>query len=121
MSNLVRHARQELELIGEERETIDGYCRVIQAFADMGHSGGSASVMIPTLNRLLQFQHLSPLTDDPSEWNHISSERSGGDEIWQSTRDPEVFSTDGGKTFYRLSEGGSDTAPRYQSEHREWK
>lgn len=64
MSNLVKHARRELELIGEDPEFIKGYLKVIQAFADMGHSGGSASVAIPTINELLQFNNLSPLIDD---------------------------------------------------------
>jgi hypothetical protein len=107
MSELVRHARHELELIGEESETIEGYCRVIQAFADMGHSGGSASAMIPTLNALLQFKNLRPITNDPREWIHISGEIWGGKEsegIWQSNRNPEIFSTDTGKTHYILSE-----------------
>jgi hypothetical protein len=98
MSNLVDHARRELELIGEEPEIIDGYLKVIQAFADMGHSGGSASIAIPTLNRLLQFQNLKPLTDDPSEWNQVDILG------WQNNRNSEAFSTDGGKTYYLLSE-----------------
>ncbi len=65
MSNLVEHARRELELVGEEEEFIEGYLKVIQAFADMGHSGGSASVAIPVIQTLLQFKNLKPLTDNP--------------------------------------------------------
>ncbi len=109
-SNLVRHARRELELIGEDPEWIEGYLNVIKAFAKMGHSGGSASVAIPTINQLLQFKNLSDLTNDPEEWNHVSEEmwgKPGG--IWQSARNPEAFSNDGGQTYYLLSEGGNDT------------
>lgn len=109
MSNLVEHARRELALIGEDPETVDGYLRVVQAFADMGHSGGSASVAVPVINELLQFKNLRPLTDDPAEWFHHGPDvagRPGG--IWQNTRNSEAFSNDGGKTYYLLSEGGNN-------------
>ena len=102
MSNLVKHARRELELIGEEPETIAGYLAVVQAFADMGHSGGSASVAIPTLQALLQFQNLRPLTDDPAEWEDRSEV--SGYPVWQNSRNGQAFSEDGGKTYALLSE-----------------
>ncbi len=112
MSNLVDHARQELELIGEEPETIEGYLKVIQAFADMGHSGGSAAVAIPTIKELLCFKNLSPLTDNPDEWFHheegVWGEAGGG---WQNCRNPEAFSNDGGKTYYLLSTGATSKNP----------
>ena len=116
MSNLVDHARRELAIIGEEPETIDGYLKVIQAFADMGHSGGSASVAIPTLNELLQFKNLRPLTDDPAEWFDHSGV--SGEPFWQNIRNGEAFSHDGGKTYYLLSEGGNDRnrGPMHNSE-----
>ena len=107
-SNLMIHARRELELLGEEPEIVEGYLKMIQIFADMGHSGGSASVFIPTLNRLLQFKNLKPLTDDPDEWYHHTAEawgEPGG--VWQNVRNSEAFSDDGGKTYTLLS-GGSN-------------
>ena len=109
MSNLVDHARVELEAIGEEPEVIEGYLKVIQAFADMGHSGGSASVAIPVINQLLQFKNLAPLTANPDEWMFVSEDvwgEAGG--IWQNRRNGEAFSNDGGKTYYLLSEGGNN-------------
>lgn len=109
MSNLVNHARRELEIIGEEPEFVEGYLKVIQAFADMGHSGGSASVAIPTINALLQFKNLAPLTNDPSEWNEV------GYGMWQNSRNSEAFSDNGGVTHYLLSEG---TKQVYVSEQR---
>ncbi len=108
-SNLVDHAKQELELIGEEPETIEGYLKVIQAFADMGHSGGSAFAAIPTINELLHFGNLSPLTDASDEWiQHEVDMGDGGGGSWQSRRNPEAFSNDGGKTYYLLSTGAND-------------
>lgn len=111
MSNLVEHARRELELIGEEPETIQGYLKVVQAFADMGHSGGSASVAIPTLFELLQFKNLRGLTDDPEEWMHIAEEMAGEPNLWQNRRNGEAFSNDGGANYWLLSEGGSSSNP----------
>ncbi|WP_198169712.1 hypothetical protein [Agromyces laixinhei] len=108
MSNLVEHARTELELIGEEPEVIDGYLNVIRAFAEMGHSGGSASVAIPVIHELLQFKNLRPLTDDPQEWQHVGNDMAGRPDLWQNRRNSEAFSNDGGGHYYLLSEGGND-------------
>ncbi len=108
-SNFVDHAKRELELIGEEPETIEGYLKVIQAFSDMDHSGGSASVAILTINDLLKFKNLSPLTDDPDDWiQHEVDMEDGNGGAWQSCRNSEAFSNDGGKTYYLLSTGAND-------------
>jgi hypothetical protein len=112
VSNLVDHARTELNLIGEEPEVIEGYLKVIQAFADMGHSGGSASVAIPVINELLQFKNLKPLTNNPNEWyQHDPKMWDGVNPIWQNKRNSEAFSQDGGKTYYLLSENKSSSNP----------
>lgn len=103
-SNLVVHARRELALLGEEPETINGYLKVIQAFSDMEHSGGSASIAIPTINALLQYKNLKPLTDDPKEWADVADATETAPAIWQNVRNSEAFSNDGGKTYYLLSE-----------------
>jgi hypothetical protein len=103
-SNLVAHARRELEILGEDDETVQGYLKVIQAFADMGHSGGSASVAIPVIHDLLQFKALTPLTNDPEEWMHIAEEQAGQKNLWLSVRQPDAFSNDGGKTHYLVSD-----------------
>lgn len=116
MSNLVEHARVELTRLGEEPEIIEQYLRIIQAFADMGHSGYSAEVATLTLNNLLQFKNLMPLTNDPSEWEYHGPKISGHEGgLWQSKRNSEAFSENGGKTFYLLSErdGDNASAPRH--------
>jgi hypothetical protein len=103
-SNLVAHARRELILLGEDRDTIRGICRVVQAFADMGHSGSSAHATTQYLERLLRFQPLTDLTNDPGEWIDRHAEGLTQSPLWQSRRNSEAFSTDGGKTYYLLSE-----------------
>ncbi len=108
-SGMVARSRIELELIGEEEETIRGYLNVIQAFANMGHSGGSAMCAIPVIYDLLQQKNLSPLTDNPYEWIHHGEDvwgEPGG--VWQNRRNSEAFSKDAGKTYTLLSERKKD-------------
>lgn len=102
--SLVEHARRELELLGEDEWMKEGMLKTIAAFAEMGHSGGSASIAIPMLNDLLQHKNLTPLTNDPAEWIDQSSLTADGNHLWQSNRNYEAFSLDGGKTYYLLSE-----------------
>lgn len=92
-SNFVRHARRELELLHEDEDVISGLCNIVQAFADMGHSGGSIEPTINLLDKLLRFENLTPLTNNPDEWEDV------GHGLWQSRRNPAAFSDDGGKHF----------------------
>lgn len=108
MSNLVEHAKRELALLGEDHDTIDGILKVVQAFADCRHSGGSAPFAIACLEHLLRFKPLTALTDDPAEW--LDRTEMSGYPLWQSARNSEAMSEDGGKTFWLVSEreaGGS--------------
>ncbi|MEW1565753.1 hypothetical protein AB0454_22540 [Streptomyces sp. NPDC093509] len=118
-SNLVTHARRELRIIGEDTDTINGLCKVIRAFADMGHSGSSAHFASLYLDKLLRYQPLSELTDDPAEWIDRHAEGMTTSPLWQSNRNPEAMSHDGGTTYYLLSEleaaGEMATTPIHRS------
>jgi poly(3-hydroxyalkanoate) synthetase len=111
-SNLVTHARRELERIGEELYAVDWFLSVIRAFAAFGHSGGSAMVTIPVLERLLRYQPLSSLTDDPDEW--IDRSEIMDEPWWQNVRDPLAMSHDGGKTYWLVD--SDDTTLMHHSE-----
>lgn len=112
MSNLVDHARRELELLGEtDPWIINGITNVVQAFADMGHSGGSASIAIPMINVLLNQENLTPLTNDPSEWEFHNAEMWPPTGIWQNRRNSQAFSNDGGKTYWLISDTENTHAP----------
>lgn len=107
MSNLVEHAKRELELLGEtDQAFVDSIVNGLVAFAEYGHSGGSASAAIEIINDLLQFKPLTPLTNNPAEWNEV------GEGVWQSSRNSEAFSTDAGASYYLVSE----MTPYYESE-----
>jgi hypothetical protein len=107
MSNLVEHAKRELDKIGmtENSDDIDklgrdGVLELVQVFADQGHSGGSAPWMIGVVEKLLRFEPLSELTDDPEDWIRIHDGISGEpDGLWQNRRDGRAFSKDGGRTY----------------------
>lgn len=121
-SNLVKHARKELELVGEDPEVIDHILRLVSEFASFGHSGMSGMYVLTVFNALMKFENLAPLTDDPEEWTHIAEDVWGSEGgIWQSTRCGDAFSNDGGKTYYLLSEGANDKnrEPLHESEHKE--
>ncbi len=94
MSNLVKHAKRELELLGEDTETVEGLLKVVQAYADMGHSGGSHSVILPRLAALLNYENLTPLTDDPEEWVFHDEEKWPPDGIYQNIRNSKMLSPD---------------------------
>lgn len=112
MSNLVEHAATELARIGEDQDVMAGLVAVVQAFADCGHSGGSAPHALAYLEKLLRFEPLSPLTNAPDEWNDRSE--MSGYPIWQSTRDPRAMSKDGGRTYWLVTEDvGDGVTPQY--------
>lgn len=124
MSNLVDHARRELELIGEESWIADNIVEMVKIFSSAGHSGSSAEVTRDILHRLLGYEALTDLTDDPDEWERLPPEQwpVEGETIWQNNRDSRAFSHDGGKTYWMLHErgyGGSlETTPLHHSRTR---
>lgn len=106
MSNLVEHAKRELEHVGEDEDFKQKIINMVQIFSEMGHSGASAVFAIAMLTQLLEFKNLTPLTDDSEEWVFHGAETWGApDGVWQNKRNGEAFSNDGGKTYYLLSEG----------------
>lgn len=110
-SNLVKHAQRELEIIGEDPASIQHYLDVVRLFASKGHSGGSASVFIPTLQKLLNFENLTPVTDEPIEWNEV------GENLWQNVRNNSFFSNDGGRSYWSVDDPKTEDGSKmmYQS------
>ena len=114
--NLMQHAWDELNRAGLFTDKGDFYggmvgravMDLIQIFSEQGHSGMSASIVRGLFDTLSDFKPLGPLTDDPDEW--FEHEGFGPDDtsLWQSKRNGEAFSTDGGKT-YRLNSDASRT------------
>jgi hypothetical protein len=78
--------------------------KLIEVFADEGHSGFSAAMAADIFGRLSSWKPLTPLTADPDEWMLIEEAMAGRADCWQSRRRPDAFSNDGGKTYYLLDE-----------------
>jgi hypothetical protein len=98
LSDLSKHAIGELSLIKEDPKIILWYVSVIEAFNIMQLPQEAADHCVATLTQLLRYGNLAPLTDEPREWVQI------GDDLWQSIRNRDAFSNNGGKTYKLYSE-----------------
>ncbi|MET4106034.1 hypothetical protein [Hymenobacter sp. UYP22] len=108
-SNLVLHARAEMKAAGLWNEDADyggevanAVLQLVQVLSYQGHSGGSHAQTLALFEKLARFQPLGPLTNDPAEWMEVVGQVGGTQLLWQNRRQPDAFSTDGGKTFYTL-------------------
>ena len=103
-SDLECHAEREMKLVGLHEPNADyggmlfgAVMELIRVFAKQGHSGASAGRVRYFFNKLSNFENLSAITSNPDEWNEV------GTGLWQSKRNPAIFSKDGGKTHYDVN------------------
>jgi hypothetical protein len=107
MSNLVDFAKRELDLIGMTAESTDEMniamrehiLKMVEMFADEGHSGSSAAYAIGILQKVLDYKPLSPLTGADDEWNSIDESMGGSDMAFQNKRCPHVFMRSDGSAY----------------------
>jgi hypothetical protein len=100
MSNLIRHAEEEMRRAGlyDADADYDGMIpeavmKLMRPFAEEGHSGMSASITLEIFNRLARFKTLAPITNDPSEWMEVSEYGGlGTKSVHQNRRDGSLFS-----------------------------
>lgn len=105
MSKLVEHAKRELALLYPANENNDygellpkAILNAVEVWAAEGHSGFSHALALRIFNEVINFRPLTPLTDDPSLWEHA------GEGMWQSQRQSSAFSHDQGKTYYLIED-----------------
>jgi len=108
-SGLYQHALTELKLSGlmDKDSDYDGMLaeavlEIVKIFARQGHSGMSATLTIQLLEKLLKYETLTPITDSSEDWMEVSEEMMGRKGVWQSKRNPALFSEDGGRTYYHV-------------------
>jgi hypothetical protein len=96
MDNLHDYAKSELKLAGMfDRKSdyggmmADAIMKMIDAFADEGHSGMSAAMAIDIFQRLARFEPLTPLTGADHEWHEV------GKGVFQNRRCSHVFKENG--------------------------
>lgn len=103
-SKLVKHAESELRRAGMYDADADYDGMLPQAVMDLvrvhsmqGHSGFSHEYTLALFNKVVNYQVLMPITDDPDEWTDNSA--FAGRPSWQNKRQFSCFSEDGGKTY----------------------
>lgn len=93
---LVDYARSELTRAGLFDQDSDyggmlgnAVMKLVEQFADEGHSGASASLTISLFQKVARFEPLSPLTGADDEWMEIAEQEGG--KLYQNVRCPHVF------------------------------
>jgi hypothetical protein len=109
MSNLVKHAKKELELAGLFDKDSDyngmvgdAVLELVKVFSKQGHSGFSANWVLDIFDKVARYQNLTPIGKSKDEWMNVSDMSS--EPMWQNTRRGTTFSRDGGKTWYDIDD-----------------
>lgn len=102
MSNYKTHAMREFRYAGwvdengnfkdEMQEAIcNGVLKMLDIFADEGHSGSSAPYAINLFKKIASFEPLGPLTGEDDEWVCHQDGRTDGVAVYQNKRMGSVF------------------------------
>lgn len=109
MSNLVKHAEEELKLAGlfdkdsdYEGMLGDAVLELVRVFAKQGHSGFSAQQTLAIFNEVASYKPLTPIGKSKDEWVNVSD--MSNEKMWQNKRRGTTFSRDGGKTWYDIDD-----------------
>jgi hypothetical protein len=103
LTALGEHAAAELDYQGIVDPDRANILNIVGTYAD--YDDADRPAIIAKVNMLLQFKPLTALTNDPAEWTDRSS-LVGGQPLWQSDRDPDAWSHDGGLNFWYMSQVG---------------
>ena len=106
MSNLHKHALDEFRAAGwtdengkfndEMQEAICTHIlKLLDVFADEGHSGTTAPYTVDVFKKLAMFEPLTPLTGEDWEWVDVS-DMAGSGKWYQNKRCGHVFKDDTG-------------------------
>lgn len=120
MSKMLEHALYELKLagydifnIGEDINSDSDYINhcakcafdMLMVFSESGHSGMSAGITLNLFNKLVKWENLTKLTNNPDEWEDQHGFYGCEKGIkFQSKRKSTCFSDDGLKTYYDLDD-----------------
>lgn len=112
--SLIEHAKRELELLDwtDDKKIYKGLLseavlELIEVFSNQGHTGASASVVLPVFMKLARWENLTPITSNPDEWMHIADKKLSPTQsrpLYQSLRNPNFFSHDNLQTYYSVDE-----------------
>ena len=104
MSNLIEHARRELQAVGMfdhdsdyEGMLGDAVMELVSVFSKQEHSGFSASMCINLFKTVASYEPLAPLTGSADEWVDVSEVSEGT--LWQNKRCSHVFKRGDGTAY----------------------
>lgn len=121
---LSEHAAYELTKAGmtdnadpEARQVATNTMALVRRIEKMSMSEKQLNFTLEAFALLCQHLPLTPITDDPEEWDRYEIDRKNlstneieKKEVWQSKRSPSIFSEDKGKTFVDQRTGQAGTA-----------
>ena len=96
-TELVRHVRSEVGRI--DRDVALNCTNIARVFSLEGHSGCSASIVIPWIEKALLWEPIAPLTGDSDEWVEVYQDTATGYPLWQNKRCSRVFKEADGKSY----------------------
>lgn len=105
MTALGDHAIYELDYQGITDPDRANIITIVGTFANYTDPVERETILQKVL-LLLGFKPLTSLTSESAQWVDRSP-TIGGNPLWQSKRDPDAWSHDGGETFYYSSETGA--------------
>ena len=121
--DLIGYAQRELKLCNENPKLVKKYLKILKIFSDLQLTSREEKEFIDKLLLLLKRSPLSPLTDDPKEWDYQSRAMWGILEgMWLNNRNYNACSEDGGKTYILFTDASvkskpNDELPIYNSVH----
>ena len=91
-SNLIKHARKELQIArlfdkdsDYNGEIANAVMELMEVFSRQGHSGHSASMVNRLFGKLADYKTITPLTGKNDEWVEV------GENVYQNNRNSAVF------------------------------
>jgi hypothetical protein len=94
-SPLVEHVAKEIGRV--DRDVVLNCVNIARVFSIEGHSGGSASIVIPWIQKALSWDVVAPLTGEADEWMDVSE--LSGRPLWQNRRCGRVFKEEDGSCY----------------------
>ena len=98
-SPLDEHVERELALLDLPEQTKVNMRIIISLYSAYGYFGRTEDEVAEKIIALVKFKNLSPLTDNPDEWEQMQ------EGLWKNKRNGGAFSQNGGKTFYYIRGG----------------
>lgn len=111
---LRQHAEKELSLIDMEKNYPDAYNTlkvIVDTLEDFREKCGEreAAYIMDLFEMIIRGDNLAPITDDPDEWEYKKDATQTGNDLWQNNRNSNIYSSDGGRTWFDLSDPHSQT------------